>query len=78
MTSSAHEKSIIDTCEKSMTVRARSCDSLRSCSINWRTARPVPRVTRFEYKSQASVWRRTLLMSMWFITAPFLRPLLRE
>ena len=40
-----------------MTVSARSHDSLSSSSICPRTATPVGRVTRLEYRSQASVCR---------------------
>jgi hypothetical protein len=47
-TSSAHEKSIIPTWEKSITVSERSRESASSASIWARTAAPVGRVTRLE------------------------------
>ena len=55
MTSSAHEKSIIETCEKSITVNVRSCASSSNRSIWSRTAAPVGRVTRFERTSVAEL-----------------------
>ena len=46
--STTDEKSIIETCEKSMTVSARSSLPFSNNSICPRTAAPVDRVTRFE------------------------------
>ena len=48
MTSSAQEKSISPTCEKSITVRLGASNADRAVSISRRTAAPVGRVTRFE------------------------------
>src|SRR5262245_27013911 len=77
MTSSAHEKSIIDTCEKSITVSERSV-SPSSVSIWVRTAAPVGRVTRFEYRSADSVCLRTVPRSMWLVIAPWNEALARD